>query len=153
VELKAIINKALSLLKSRLYDQNINVVVENDDILFETLETELLHVFINIINNAIDAFEAQEDKKYLFIKTQIKDDTVKITIKDNAGGINKEIMSRIFDPYFTTKESSKGTGIGLYICKEIVVKHLYGNIDVENVSYEYEGKQCMGCEFTIELFI
>lgn len=153
VELKTIVNKALSLLSSRLHDYQINVIIENDDILFETLETELLHVFINIINNAIDAFETYENKRYLFIKTQKIDDNIRITIKDNAGGIKDEIISRIFDPYFTTKENSKGTGIGLYICKEIVVKHLYGNIDVANVLYEYEGNQYKGCEFTIELFI
>lgn len=153
VELKTILNKALSLLSSRLYDQNIEIIIEHGDISFETLETELLHVFINIINNAIDAFETVSNKKLLFIKTKKQDDIVTITIKDNAGGISKEIISRVFDPYFTTKESSKGTGIGLYICKEIVVKHLYGNIDVENVSFDYEGNHYLGCEFTIELLV
>jgi PAS domain S-box-containing protein len=151
VELKTILEKTLSLVNSRLKNKEINIITHYDDIAFETLETELVHVFINIINNSIDAFETIAHEKYIFIETKKENDSILISIKDNAGGIDNSIISRIFEPYFTTKDASKGTGIGLYICKEIVVKHLKGKIDVKNISFEYQGKAYKGCEFTIDL--
>ncbi len=74
-----------------------------------------------------------------------------IEIKDNAGGIEENILDRIFEPYFTTKESKQGTGIGLYMCNEIIVKHLNGRIFVTNESFEYEENKYKGSQFTIEL--
>ena len=74
-----------------------------------------------------------------------------IEIKDNAGGIDEEIMDKVFEPYFTTKHQSQGTGIGLFMCNEIIVKHLNGKIFVTNESFEYENKQYKGSQFTIEL--
>lgn len=151
VSLEEIINKTLSLVGSRLKNKDINLQTTYENIVFETLETELIHVFINIINNSIDALEPLEHEKLIFIQTEKSSDSIIIKIKDNAGGINPNIIARVFEPYFTTKDSSKGTGIGLYMCKEIVVKHLNGKIDVKNVVFNYEGKEQKGCEFTIEI--
>ncbi len=72
-----------------------------------------------------------------------------ICIKDNAGGIKKEILNRIFEPYFTTKHKSQGTGIGLYMVDEIVKKHMNGKIEFENVTYSYKDNLYMGIEFNI----
>lgn len=153
VDIEEIISKTLSLVSSRLKNRNIHIITSYDKILFETLETELIHVFINIINNAIDAFEDITTEKFIFIQTQQTSNNIMISIKDNAGGIDPNILNLVFDPYFTTKEFSKGTGIGLYMCKEIVVKHLNGKIDVKNVEFDYKEKLYKGCEFTIEILI
>lgn len=153
VDIEEIISKTLSLVSSRLKNRNIHIITSYDKILFETLETELIHVFINIINNAIDAFEDITTEKFIFIQTQQTSNSIMISIKDNAGGIDPNILNLVFDPYFTTKEFSKGTGIGLYMCKEIVVKHLNGKIDVKNVEFDYKEKLYQGCEFTIEILI
>jgi len=153
VYIEEIISKTLSLVSSRLKNRNIQVVTQYDKILFETLETELIHVFINIINNAIDALEEVNTDKFIFIQTQQTSNCIVIKIKDNAGGIEPHLLSYVFDPYFTTKDASQGTGIGLYMCKEIVVKHLHGKIDVKNVLFEYEAKAYKGCEFTIEIMV
>lgn len=153
VDIEEIISKTLSLVSSRLKNRNIHIITSYDKILFETLETELIHVFINIINNAIDAFEDITTEKFIFIQTQQTSNSIMISIKDNAGGIDSNILNLVFDPYFTTKEFSKGTGIGLYMCKEIVVKHLNGKIDVKNVEFDYKEKLYKGCEFTIEILI
>lgn len=153
VDIEEIISKTLSLVSSRLKNRNIHIITSYDKILFETLETELIHVFINIINNAIDAFEDITTEKFIFIQTQQTSNSIMISIKDNAGGIDPNILNLVFDPYFTTKEFSKGTGIGLYMCKEIVVKHLNGKIDVKNVEFDYKEKLYKGCEFTIEILI
>jgi PAS domain S-box-containing protein len=153
VYIEEVLSKTLSLVSSRLKNRNINIITSYDEILFETLETELIHVFINIINNAIDAFEDVTTEKFIFIQTQQTSNAIVITIKDNAGGIDPNVLNLVFDPYFTTKDASQGTGIGLYMCKEIVVKHLHGKIDVKNVLFDYEGKSYKGCEFTIEILI
>ena len=63
-----------------------------------------------------------EDDKYVYV-----------TILDNAGGIPESIMEKIFDPYFTTKHESVGTGIGLYMSKKIIMDDFQGNLSVENV--------------------
>jgi signal transduction histidine kinase len=74
-----------------------------------------------------------------------------IEIKDNAGGIKEEIIDRIFEPYFTTKHKAQGTGIGLYMSKEIVEKHLDGVLLVSNEKYTYENIDYFGAKFTIEI--
>ena len=66
-----------------------------------------------------------------------------VTVKDNGGGIDPEVMDRIFEPYFTTKVQGEGTGIGLYIAKVIIEKNMGGKLDVVNL----EG----GTAFTITL--
>ncbi|HTP65419.1 MAG TPA: ATP-binding protein [Geobacteraceae bacterium] len=66
-----------------------------------------------------------------------------MTIADNGGGIPAEIMGRVFDPYFTTKELGKGTGIGLFMSKTIIEKSMGGRLTVRNV----DG----GAEFRIEV--
>ena len=80
-----------------------------------------------------------------------KNDMVVLIIKDNAGGIEKEIISRIFEPYFTTKHKSQGTGIGLYMSLEIIKKHMFGNILVSNKKYFYNDIEYEGAEFIVEL--
>ena len=61
------------------------------------------------------------------------------------------IINKIFEPYFTTKHQSIGTGIGLYMTNQIISKHLKGMISVKNVNYAYENKKLFGCEFKISL--
>ena len=151
INLDKLLEKTLKLILTRLKNKEITIIKNSIDIEFETYEREIIQVFMNIINNSIDAFENKDYDKFIFFETQKFEDKIIIKIKDNAGGIEENILDRIFEPYFTTKESKQGTGIGLYMCNEIIVKHLHGKILVSNESFEYKNQKYIGSLFVIEL--
>jgi len=131
----SVIDMQLAQLKN--YDIKINVT--GDEFLYNGFQTEYQQVVLNLINNAKDAIiENKIDSPKINIV--IRDN--KITLEDNAGGIDKCILDRIFEPYFTTKEQGKGTGIGLYMSKMIIEKNMGAKIDVKNTKH--------GAMFTIE---
>ncbi|WP_022670696.1 ABC transporter substrate-binding protein [Hippea alviniae] len=94
---------------------------------------ELKHVILNFINNSRDAIVERRIKEPVIkIETKCDDKGVIIAVEDNAGGIPEDILPKIFEPYFTTKDSKKGTGLGLYMSKIMVEEHMNGEIVVEN---------------------
>lgn len=151
VNLNTLLEKTLKLIITRLKNKKITIINNCTDIEFETYEREMIQVFMNIINNSIDAFENKDYEKFIFFETKKFENKIVINIKDNAGGIDENILDKIFEPYFTTKESKQGTGIGLYMCNEIVVKHFNGEISVTNEYFEYSNQKYKGSQFTIEL--
>jgi len=154
-DLKTIIEKTLYFVQSKLKNRNITIIKQFDNIELFGLENELVQVIINILNNARDAFEyiESDEEKLILINTLIdeKQDYVYITIQDNAGGIQKDIINRIFEPYFTTKYKSQGTGIGLYMAQEMIEKHMNGELNVKNKIFNYENKSYKGALFTIKI--
>ncbi len=149
--LKSAINKTLKLLSSRLKNNEIEIIQNIEEIEIDSYKSELIQVLINLIHNAKDAFEKCEHTKLLFINVFKKENKIFIEIKDNAGGIEEEIMKRVFEPYFTTKHQSQGTGIGLYMSEEIITKHMEGKIYVSNTTFTYNKINYKGALFTIEL--
>ena len=98
-------------------------------------ENEFSQVVINILNNARDAMlEQGAEWPRITIRVTQQDTTIRIRICDNGGGVDEKIIDRIFDPYFTTKFQSRGTGIGLYMVKMIMEKSMNGHISVSNSS-------------------
>ncbi len=94
---------------------------------------ELGHAILNIINNAKDALmQSDKEDKNINIAIQELGDEILICIEDNAGGIKDDIIGKIFDPYFSTKSSKNGTGLGLYMTKMIIEKKMDGKIAVAN---------------------
>ncbi|MGD9624637.1 MAG: sensor histidine kinase [Arcobacter sp.] len=148
-----LIEKALNIVKISFNKNDIKIIKEIEDCEVLTFENELLQVIINILNNAEDELIKKEKdfEKHLFIKIVKEKNTLEIFIKDNAGGIKEEIIDRIFEPYFTTKHKSKGTGIGLYMCEEIINKHIKGTISVSNEKYVYQNKEYIGAMFKISI--
>ncbi|MHB8099838.1 MAG: FIST N-terminal domain-containing protein [Sulfuricurvum sp.] len=99
----------------------------------KTYSNEFKHVLLNILKNAQDALEEKKIiSPVITIKTYKENAKYCISIEDNAGGIPDTIINKIFEPYFTTKGSLNGTGLGLYMSKIIIDEHCNGEIEVEN---------------------
>jgi len=117
-----------------LINNDIKLTEEIDkDISILGYPNELSQVLLNIINNAKDALvendiENREIKVKIFEHNNLKC----ILISDNAGGMPKNIMDKIFDPYFTTKDEGSGTGIGLYMSKLIIESNMDGKLEASN---------------------
>lgn len=151
-DIKDIIDKSISIIAATYKDNNIELFT---DIPYETLSAtgmpnELSQVFLNILNNARDAIKEKEplNRNVAIIAHQNENENI-IFIQDNAGGIPEDILDKIFDPYFTTKHQSQGTGIGLYMSKDIVEKHMQGNISAQNIVQEINGIEYNGACFEI----
>ncbi len=129
-----IIDNVISIIKSSLDSKKIKITKElNYKDSFKTYPNELKQVILNLIKNAEDALvESSKENPYIKIKTYKKDDKVILEISDNAGGIPKDIISKIFDPYFSTKKKKDGTGLGLYMSKIIIEDHCKGVMSVYN---------------------
>lgn len=114
-----------------------NIALERDyrcDLKVHTYSRELLQIFINLIKNAKEALiEKRADNRRIEIIIETDEEMVFTRICDNAGGIEEAILPKIFNPYFTTKEESSGTGLGLYMSRTIAEKHLQGNIEAANI--------------------
>ncbi len=151
--IKESIDKTMNLLSASFKSHSIEIVKDIADIEVTTLENELTQAMLNIIKNAKDVLIVlpRDTLKLIFINVYQKDDFVNIEIIDNGGGVSADILEKVFEPYFTTKHKSQGTGIGLYMTEAIITKHLHGEIDVDNYSYSYKNQSYTGARFIIKL--
>lgn len=153
--LKDSISSFLHLVEGTIKKHEIILIQDiSQDININGYENELIQGFINIFNNAKDALQkidSEKDTRIVFISTSIQNNNAVINIKDNAGGIPQEILAKIFEPYFTTKHSSQGTGLGLHMTYNLIVDGMGGNIEAHNTTYTYKNKEYKGAEFTITL--
>jgi PAS domain S-box-containing protein len=146
------IKKNLKLLDGMFKIYNIEVVFERvEEFSIQNYENEFIQAVLNIFYNAKDALENKSYNKYIFMNIYQENQYAIITIKDNGGGIKEEVIGKIFEPYFTTKYKSNGTGIGLYMTHQIIQDHMEGKIEVENQTFMYENHQYTGAIFTITL--
>ena len=124
-----VINYALELLNAKLNATNIDVTISNiNNYGIVGFKGEFTQVIITLLSNAMEAL-IQRDIKNPTIKIVIDKN---ISIEDNAKGIDKKIIDKIFDPYFTTKQQYNGTGMGLYISKMIIEDSMNGTLKVSN---------------------
>jgi len=142
VNINAVLKKTLEFLNHHAQINNITIKTEFDDSIPEIMsdKSQLQQVFLNIINNAVDAIEKQGT---ITVQSSKNADTLVIDIRDTGKGIPENVKKRIFDPFFTTKEVQKGTGLGLSITYMIIEK-LGGTIRVDS-------KEGRGSCFTVVL--
>ncbi len=153
LSIKNTIEKTLTILHSVIVNNGIRIITDlKDDMDINGYENELIQSFINIINNAKDAIKEHlknNDEKLIFINTSKEKSSLIITIKDNGGGIPSNVVHRIFEPYFTTKNKSVGTGIGLSMSYKMLVERHNASIDISNEEYIYNNKNYKGACFKI----
>ncbi|WP_026842645.1 hybrid sensor histidine kinase/response regulator [Citrifermentans bremense] len=140
-----VVEKTLGLIEGSLADKGITFEVHCGHAPNITGHpNEFSQVLLNILTNAMDAFgERKPPQPKLRVSIDSEDGKIVVTIADNAGGMPKHVLGRIFEPYFTTKEQGKGTGIGLFMAKNIVEKSMHGSLTARNI----DG----GAEFRIEV--
>lgn len=134
--IKDAINEVVSILAGSLIKAKIQVKIKaSKTIKVFGYKNELSQAILNIINNAKDAFKDKNiEKRVISVSAKKEKKYVYIHIHDNAGGIDEAIIDKIFEPYFTTKHASLGTGLGLYIVKMIVENSMNGVVCVKNKS-------------------
>lgn len=132
IDFETIVKRSMSIVEAFLLNDNIKVIYDYDsdsqrDI--DMYDREIMQVVLNILKNAQDNFKSKQIKNP-YIKVSTKNRSMMIL--DNGGGIPDDIIGKIFDPYFSTKDDLNGTGLGLYMSKKIIEEHHNGKILIEN---------------------
>ncbi|QKF73491.1 PAS sensor-containing signal transduction histidine kinase [Aliarcobacter faecis] len=147
------LKKSLSLLDSAIKMNKIRVITDfRDDLIISGFQNELIQSFINILNNSKDAIIENvvntKDRLILICSKKI-DEGVKVEIKDSGGGIEEDILDRIFEPYFTTKHQNFGTGIGLAMTHKFITQRHKASIKANNINFSFKEKEYKGASFVI----
>lgn len=128
------IEKAHAIVESAFASHNIEYELEmHEEVQVEGYQNEFSQVIINLLNNAKDVLvDRGIHPAHIKVSVTHKGKQPYVRIYDNAGGISDSVMEKIFDPYFSTKEEGKGTGIGLYMSKMIIEDHMNGKLSASN---------------------
>ncbi len=138
------IQRVIEITKPMLEEYSINIIQNiNKNIKVNSYQNEFEQVILNLISNAKDALISDKINNPKIIIEVWQNKSIIIVVRDNANGIKKELIDKIFDPYFTTKDDAKGTGIGLYMSKIIIEKNMKAKISVDS--------SVKGSSFKIEL--
>ncbi len=128
------LRRVLSMLEHSFISKNIEIKLNFDELEpIHSYENEVIQVLLNLLKNSEDALDENKtiNPKIEIIITK-ENDTQLVKIIDNAGGIPKNLLDKIFDPYFSTK-SKNGTGLGLYMSKTIIQDHCHGKLTATNI--------------------
>ena len=148
--LQECIEHSHELSKYFLEKENIKVQMDiKDNVEIHGFYNELSHVFLNIFSNSKDALINKEDNRLIQVIVKKSKGMIRINMFDNGGGINDDVLPQIFEPYFTTKYKSAGTGIGLYMSKQIIEKHMQGTITCKNIYYKIDKQKFEHCTMFI----
>ena len=133
--IEVVIHQALDIMQSKLNTIDVQLIVEDENSI-EMNTSDFIQVVLVILNNAVDAMNLKNiPNKKIVICVKKQESKSILEIEDNGGGIKKEILTKIFEPYFTTKFKSNGIGIGLYMAKRLVEDSLKGEIYVQNTQH------------------
>ncbi len=148
--LSTLLNSAIKL--ANIKNTDIEIITLYKDCEIFGYKNELIQVLLNIFSNAKEALDATKNSNKL-IKIEVKqvDNKIIFSILDNGGGIKESNIEKIFEPYFTTKHKSQGTGIGLYMSEQIITKHFDGELSAQNINFFYKEKEYFGANFKIKI--
>ena len=138
VDLANIIQSLVADVQSRLENSSIRCVVVNEGL--TTIVTQhgnfIRSICKELIQNAIEALEDRQDKLLRVLNIRLSEQGIGylIEVEDNAGGIDEGVLTKLFEPYYTTKTDRNGTGLGLYMSRMLAILHLQGNLEAENTS-------------------
>ena len=138
VDLANIIQSLVADVQSRLENSSIRCVVVNESL--TTIVTQhgnfIRSICKELIQNAIEALEDRQDKLLRVLNIRLSEQGIGylIEVEDNAGGIDEGVLTKLFEPYYTTKTDRNGTGLGLYMSRMLAILHLQGNLEAENTS-------------------
>ncbi len=145
------LNETLELVEFFCKDEHIDIkLIAKEEVRVYGYSNEFSQVILNLLNNARDNFKQrniQKDRKIIIkVEKKLKPEPfVMISFVDNGGGIDEHIIDRIFEPYFTTKHKSTGTGIGLYMSKQIIEKQMNGLVTVKNITSKLGTQKTFDC--------
>jgi len=130
------IDAVFDIATATIHSKKITIVKSlNSEDKMSTYVSEVKQVILNLLKNAEDALLDEDiENPQITISTYRERDMVVLEVSDNAGGIPDNIISKVFDPYFSTKKEKNGTGLGLYMSKTIIEEHCGGTLTVENGS-------------------
>lgn len=135
VQASNIVKKVIEIFKNDKETQNIDFIkdIVDDTPVFETYENELTTIILNLLINSKEAIIKNGVKNGVIkLKEYYQNDMIYFEVSDNGKGIDEGIIHRIFEPYFSTKDSQHGVGLGLYTCKMMIETHLNGTIEAAN---------------------
>ncbi|XOB62707.1 sensor histidine kinase [Campylobacterota bacterium DY0563] len=135
-----LIDKSFSIVDIKLKNANIKYKIlynKNNykNFIIKTFQDELEQVFINLLNNSIDAIQEntkEGEKKYIHVSIKLDKNQIIIKFEDSGKGIKNEVLENLFEPYSSTKLEKNGSGLGLYMSKIIIEKNMNGQIEVSN---------------------
>jgi len=131
-DLHTLVELTLKLLSSKLENRDIKVRNVLDPISLFTHKNDLIQILMNLFNNAIEVLEDRSGERWIEISSYREGDNLILQICDNGGGIPEAVLPNIFEKYVTTKHSKGGSGLGLYMSRELIQKRLGGMLDVHN---------------------
>ena len=152
--IKDVIRNIENIVLATYTNNHIQIIKDlpKNEIVYLGLPGELSQVILNLLNNAKDILiEKNSAQKVVHIDVYETNNMFTIKVCDNGGGVPSDIIGKIFEPYFTTKHKSQGTGIGLYMSREIIRNHFNGQIYVKNKTFKVDGEEYFGACFTIEI--
>ena len=112
----------------------IKYFLNDENRVIKSYKSELIQALLIIFNNSVDACKNLKIEPWIQVRTEIGNGYLFIEIEDNGGGIKSDLLSKIYNPYFTTKHASKGTGLGLYILKMLIEESMFGKVDIKNIN-------------------
>lgn len=128
------VERVVNIMKGQLEQNRIELSIDiGEDVWVIGVQNEMDHVLLNLIANAQDEIiERKSEKRWIGVKAWKEEDCIVIAVEDSAGGVLKENLGKVFDPYFTTKHATMGTGIGLHMVRTIIERNFSGTISVHN---------------------